>query len=141
MTTDAKKISNDCIGAWNSHDVNKVVSFYTDDCFYEDLAFGIVNHGKKELTAFVNTSFVDMPDLKFEVKSVFGAGAWGVTEWVMSGTFAHSSLPAMPATGKTFSLRGASIVQFRGGKIARETDYYNLTTFLQQVGLMPAQPK
>ena len=141
MATDIKKMTDDYILAWNSHDVNKILTFFTNDCIYEDLAFGIVNHGKKELTAFVNSSFVDIPDVKFEVKSVFGASDWGGMEWVMSGTFVHSSIPGIPATGKTFSVRGASISQLHNGKIIRNSDYYNLATFLQQVGLMPGQSK
>ena len=85
--------------------------------------------------------FVDFPDFKIETKSAFGAGDWSGSEWVMSGTFAYSSIPSMTATGKTFSVRGASVTQLRNGKISRNSDYWNMTTFLQQVGLMPGQPK
>ena len=141
MATDVKKIINDYVSAMNSHDVNKAVSLWADNGVYENLGTESVMHGKKELTDMLSASFVDIPDAKYELKSLFGANDWACTEWVLSGTHAHSSLSKIPATGKTFSLRGASIVQFRGGKIARETDYYNLTTFLQQVGLMPGQPK
>jgi hypothetical protein len=62
-------------------------------------------------------------------------------ERVDSGTFAHSHILAMTATGKTFSLRAASIVQLHKGKVIRQSDYYNAVTFMQQVGLMPMQPK
>ena len=141
MATDAKKMANDCNKAWNSHDVKKIMEFYTDDCIYEDVALGIVKHGKKELTDFLNSFFVDVPDVKFELKSVFGTGDWAGMEYVMSGTHVHSSIPTMPATGKTYSLRIASIVQLHKGKIIRQSDYWNMMTMLQQVGLMPGQPK
>jgi steroid delta-isomerase-like uncharacterized protein len=141
MATDVKKMMDDYVIAWNSHDVNKILSFVADDCTYEDLGLGIVNHGKKELTAFISSMLVDFPDFKFELKSVFGAGDWAGMEWVMSGTFAHSSIPGITATGKPFSIRGASIIQLHNGKISRSSDYYNMVTFLQQVGLMPGPPK
>ena len=141
MATDAIKMANDCNKAWNSHDVNKILGFYTDDCVFEDLGNGIVCHGKKEFTDYINMLFVDMPDLKWEVKSAFGNDEWQGNEWIMSGTFAHSSLPSMPATGKTFFVRQAGIYQLRNGKYSRESGYYNMVTFLQQVGLMPTQPK
>ena len=71
MAMDIKKMMDEYIKAWNSHDTNKIISFFTDDCIYEDVALGIVNHGIKETTAFVNTMAVDFPDFKLELKSVF----------------------------------------------------------------------
>ena len=143
MATDAKKMANDCNKAWNSHDVKKIMEFYTDDCVYEDLGNGIVCHGKKELTDCINSIFVDLPDVKWEVKSAFGTEDWAGIEWIMSGTHAHSTMTknAIPATGKTFSVRIAGIHQLRNGKYSRETVYVNMVTLLQQVGLMPGQPK
>ena len=141
MATDIKRWADDLFRAWNSHDVNKMVSFLTDDGIYEDVALGIVKHGKKEIVEFTNSMLLDSPDVKFELKSVFGTGDWAGIEYVMSGTHVHSSIPTMPATGKTFSVRIAGIFQLRNGKYSRHSDYYNLVTMLQQLGLMPAQPK
>ena len=141
MATDLKRRMNDYLAAWNSHDVERILSFFTDDVVYEDVAIGKVNRGKKEVKDFISSMIVDFPDFKFEMKSGFNAGDWSAGEWVMSGTFAHSSIPGLPATGKTFSVRGASITQLRKGKISRNSDYWNLTSFLQQVGLMPPPPK
>jgi steroid delta-isomerase-like uncharacterized protein len=143
MAIDAIKMANDCSKAWNSHDVNKIFDFYTEDCVYEDLGLGVVKHGKKEFTDYINTMFADFPDIKWEVKSAFGTNDWQGNEWIMSGTHAHSTMTknAIPATGKTFSIRVAGIYQLRNGKYSRESVYYNMATFLQQVGLMPGQPK
>jgi len=141
MATDMEKMMKDYIAAWNSHDVNKILSFFTDDCVYEDAALGVVNHGKKELRAFAKFIFTDMPDFKLEIKSAFSAGDWAVDEAVMTGTFAHSSIPGMQATGKRFSVRAASIRELRKGKISRNTDYWDRVTYMQQVGAMPAPPK
>jgi steroid delta-isomerase-like uncharacterized protein len=141
MATDIKKMANECNKAWNSHDVKKIMEFYADDCVYEDVALGIVKHGKKEIVEFTNSMLLDSPDVKFELKSVFGTGDWVGMEYVMSGTHVHSSIPTMPATGKTFSVRIAGIFQLRNGKYSRHSDYYNLVTMLQQLRLMPGQPK
>ncbi|MGD0794830.1 MAG: ester cyclase [Dehalococcoidales bacterium] len=141
MVTDAEKMMKNYTAAWNLHDVNKILSFFTDDCIYEDVALGLVNHGKKELTDFINRITLAYPDFKFEVKSVFQAGDWLADEWVMTGTWAHSSNPKMPATGKKFSIRGASVQELRNGKIRRNSDYWDRVTFRQQVGLVPATSK
>ena len=143
MATNIKKITNDCMAAWNSHDVNKILSFYTDDCIFEDVAVGLVNHGKKEFADFLNTSFINNPDIRWELKTFFGTDDWIGVEYVMSATHTHTtrSMPGVPDTGKTFSVRGSLILQLRKGKVSRESAYYNIATMLQQVGLMPAQPK
>ena len=141
MATDAEKMMGDYIAAFNAHDVEKILSFVTDDAVYECLGLGRVNHGKKELKDFLSSMFTDLPDFKLEVKSGFMAGDQGASEWVMSGTFAHSSIPGVPATGKSFSVRGTAITEFKNGKISRNTNYWNLVSFLQQVGAMPPPQK
>jgi len=135
MAKDIKKMMEDYILAWHSHDVNKIVSFFTDDCIFEDVALETAHRGKKEVTAFVSMLLIDFPDINFELKSVFGAGDWACMEWVWSGTHTHSSVPTIPVTGKTFSVREACVFQLRDGKFSRQSDYCNMTTFLEQVGL------
>jgi ketosteroid isomerase-like protein len=39
------------------------------------------------------------------------------------------------ATNKPFEVRGATVVDFRDGRISRNSDYWDLTTYLRQVGL------
>jgi len=141
MTMDMTKNIDEYKLAWNSHDVNKIIAFFTDDGIFDDVAQGTVYRGKKEVTAYLDTLFADMPDLKLDFKSVFGAGDWMGIEVVMSGTFAHSSMPGIKATGKTFSVRGVSALQLRNGQITRKSYYMNMVAFLQQVGLMPGPPK
>jgi steroid delta-isomerase-like uncharacterized protein len=126
---------------WNTHDVNKLIAFFTDDGIYDDVAQGTIYRGKKEVTDYLSSMFVDMPDLKVEFRSIFRDGDWMGIEVIMSGTFAHSSTPGMKATGKTFSVRGATVIQLRGGQIIRKSYYMNMAAFLQQVGLMPGKPK
>jgi ketosteroid isomerase-like protein len=40
----------------------------------------------------------------------------------------------LPASINSFRLRGASILTFRDGKRASVTDYYDMATFLTQLG-------
>ena len=141
MANDVEKMMMDYLAATNAHDLEKILTFFTDDCVYDCMPMGKVSHGKKELKDFFSSTFANMPDFKIEAKSGFNTGDWGAVEWVMSGTFAHSNIPGVPATGKSFSVRGASITEFRGGKISRNTNYWNLASMLQQVGTMSALPQ
>jgi steroid delta-isomerase-like uncharacterized protein len=120
---------------WSNHDMQRVASVFTDDCVYEDVALGVINRGKDELIAFGNGFIAGVPDLSVEVTSRFASGDLAAAEWTMSGTHT-GNLPGMPATGKTFSLRGVSTFQLRGKKLIRCSDYWDLATFQKQLGFM-----
>jgi hypothetical protein len=143
MAMDAKKMVEEFIKVVDSHDANKIISYFADDGVLENVPLGLVNKGKAEITAYTKTMLVDYPDINFELKSVFGSGDWAGDEWVMTGTFANNTMAknAVPATGRTFSVRGTSIYQIRNGKFSRESNYYDNVSFLQQVGLMPRRTK
>ena len=139
MNTDLQSMLGQANAAWKSHDVEKLAAFFTDDCVYEDVAFGRVNHGKEELKVYLNDTFAAFPDFKTEPKSFSIAGDLGGIEWVMSGTH-KGDIPGLPATGKSFSVRGASIIEVHEGKIKRQSDYYDMASLLRQLGVMPVSP-
>lgn len=130
------KVLDDWAVAWSVHDIDKLLSLFTDDCVYEDVTLGAVHHGKAELKGFADRLFAAFPDLKVELASGFIAGNWAGAEWTMSGTH-KGDLPELPATGKHFSVRGSTICELREGKIKRNSDYWDRVTFLKQLGIMP----
>jgi steroid delta-isomerase-like uncharacterized protein len=141
MATDMEKMVKDWFAAWNSHDTEKIGRFYTDDCIFEGVAMGAVCHGKNELTAYIKSMVIDYPDLKIEQKATFSSENWVSGEVIMSGTQVHSSNPAIPATGKRFSVRGAYISEWQKGKIKRHSYYQDQLAVMQQLGLMPGPSK
>lgn len=135
METDIEKLYKKYIAAWLAHDKEGVVSFFAEDCVYEDMALGTLNRGKPELKAFVQATLAAIPDFTIEPKSVFATVDRLASEWIMTGT-QTGDFPGLPATGKSFSVPVASIMEFQNGKIRRNTDYWNLASFQQQVGAM-----
>jgi len=53
----------------------------------------------------------------------------------MSGTH-KGDLPGIPATGKSFAVRGSTICELTAGKIKRNSDYWDMGAFLKQTGLI-----
>jgi len=74
-----------------------------------------------------------VPDLKVELESSSIQGSHGSIAWVFSGTD-----KGIYKTGKTFKVRGASVITLKGGKISRNVDYYDAATIMRQVGQLPA---
>ena len=134
----AERILDDWAAAWSSREPDKVLSLFTDNCVYEDVTFGAVNRGKKELRAFAEGVFAGIPDFKIELTAWHLADTWGGMEWAMSGTH-NGDFPGMPATGKRFSTRGVTILELQAGKIRRNSDYWDAAGVMRQVGLLPSQ--
>jgi steroid delta-isomerase-like uncharacterized protein len=122
--------------AWNSHDSAQVAALFTPDGVYEDLAFGLIAHGTDEITRFADGFFTAAPDLHIDLVAGFGNDDWAAAEWVFSGT--DTGGVAGTPTGKRFEVRGATIFALQDGKATRNTDFYNASTVLEQLGLLPA---
>jgi steroid delta-isomerase-like uncharacterized protein len=136
-TTDLGQALDEWAAGWSTHDIERVVSLCTDECIYEDVPLGVVNRGKQELRAFGHQVFDAFPDFKIELTSQFAEGDRALLEWVMHGTH-NGDLPGMPATGKGFSVRGATALYLTNGRISRNSDYWDMATLLTQLGLMPS---
>ena len=128
-------IADSWIGAWNSHDPEKVIAIFTPDVLFEDVTFGVSNHGSAELRKFAGSIFGAVPDAKFELVNASADRKSGSIEWVFSGTD-HG----LYKTGKKFSVRGVSVIDLHQGRISRELDYYDAASIMRQIGLL-ALPK
>ena len=110
--------------AWSSNNVERVAAYFTDDAIYEDVALGRVHHGKSAIKAFAQGTFDALPGFKMKQQSLVLGNGSAAFEWVMSGTYRE--------TGKSFSVRGVSVMQLENGKIRRNSDYWNMAEFQRQ---------
>jgi len=128
-------IAEKWIAAWNSHNPDKMLPLFTDDIFYEDVAFGEASHGSAEVRKFFVSEFEGVPDLDLKLLRANVHGGHGTIEWIFSGTD-----KGVFNTGKKFSVRGVSVIDVRDGKILRNLDFYDSATIMRQVGLLPTPP-
>jgi predicted ester cyclase len=102
VAIDTVKIIEDMIAAMNSWDLDKVASYFIDDCLCEDVPSGKVCHGIKEYIDLAKMVREEFPDRSLELKSAFSDGHKIASESVWSGTFANSRNPERPATGSMY---------------------------------------
>jgi steroid delta-isomerase-like uncharacterized protein len=124
------------IAAWNSHSPDKMLPLFTEDVVYEDVAFGEVSHGSAELRKFAAAEFEGVPDLELKLLRSSIHNSHGTIEWTFTGTD-----KGVFKTGKKFSVRGVSVIDVRDGKISRSLDFYDVSTIMRQVGVLPASPE
>ncbi len=78
--------------------------------------------------------------ITFTIKDIFGQGEKLVKVWNFKGTHTGDFF-GIPATGKTVSLDGTTIVRMSNGKIAEERDFFDNMDFMTQLGLVPPPAK
>ena len=124
---DQKRAIEEWAASWSAHDLERLLLLFTADVVYEDVPMGAVNRGVTELRAFAEQILARLPDITFELQSSFTDGSRGGAEWVMRGT-------RDPATGKRVEVRGVSVFEFDGDKVRRCSDYWDMATYLKQLG-------
>lgn len=134
FTPDA--FAREWIEAWDSRDIDRILTYYTEDAFYEDVptvenGWGVPSRGHQMIREALVEMFQEMPDLGFEFVSASDAGDRMVVEWIMTGTHYRDY------TGG-FSIRGVSVIKLKGDKIASVSDYYDAYLLLSQLGMVPA---
>ncbi len=126
------------LAAWNGHDSTKAAGYFADDVTYYDASVGKPVMGKEAAKTGVIDNFLNaVPDAVWKMKGTPVVQDDRVSfEWEFSGTNTGDWADGTKATGKTFSITGASIFGIKGGKIASQSDYYDALGFYKQLGLM-----
>ena len=140
MVTTERGCFDRYLDAWNRHDSAAVAHCMADDAVYEDVALGRVLHGPLAVAAFVEEATRASSDFHFEDVSMFIVEGAYATEWIMRGTN-DRDVQGVPATGRSFRVRGASVGKLdANGRIAENRDYYNLAEMFAQLGIQPPAP-
>lgn len=109
-------------------------SNFTKDVVMHSSSSDVV--GIDSMKAYYANFLTGFSNIQFNIKDVFGQGEKLVKHWNFKGT--HTGLFfGIPATGKTVSLDGTTLVRMAKGKIAEERDFYDNLDFMTQLGLIP----
>ena len=135
---DQVKVVDDYMAGWNAHDAARAASAFTDDVVYYDASIGTPQEGKANAEKNVIQAFLTaVPDCVWSRDStppVVGKDAIAF-QWTFSGTNTGPWSDGTKATGKKFTIKGATLIRLRDDKIAWQGDYYDAYGFYKQLGL------
>jgi steroid delta-isomerase-like uncharacterized protein len=117
-------------------DIDAAMDLVSDD-IVEDLAGVGVITGLTEERAFLTAFFGSFPDMKTEVIRVTADGRVVAVEWRRRGTFSGSPWQGLPASGRSFDLRGAAFVEVDDGLISYVTAYSDSAQLGRDLGILP----
>ncbi len=121
------------VAAWNSHDVNRIASLFAEDASCAEFGQGKVLLGPDEIRRYLTTIFRAVPDLTTTPTGhPVQSGERVLCEWIMTGT-PKDEFAGVPASGKRFEVRGATVFVTSGTKILRAADVFDLTSVARQL--------
>ncbi|HXX43410.1 MAG TPA: nuclear transport factor 2 family protein [Candidatus Acidoferrales bacterium] len=109
------------VAAFNSHDLDRVMSFFADDCVLEMPRgrdpWGTRYVGKAEVRKGLATRFEGLPDVHYSDDEHWVFGDHAVSQWTLTGT---------TKDGKKIRVRGCDLLEFRDGKVIRKDSYWKI---------------
>jgi ketosteroid isomerase-like protein len=107
--------------AFNRHDADAVMSFFTDDCVFETPSgpepCGRRLVGKDAVREGVAARFAGIPDVHYGDGTHWVLGDRGVSEWTLTGR---------TTDGQRLELRGCDLWTFRDGKVLKKDSYWKM---------------
>jgi steroid delta-isomerase-like uncharacterized protein len=122
--------------AWNSHDIENVLSFYSPEYIADDIGQASLLRGHKGLREMLETYWRAFPDLEFAVTDMVIERSRVATAWVAAGTH-QGTIMNIPPTGHKVEVRGVSIIDIEDGLIVRGQYIWDLAGMLRHMGLLP----
>jgi steroid delta-isomerase-like uncharacterized protein len=109
------------LDAFNAHDVDAIMSFFTEDCVFDTprgpAPGGRRLVGKQQVRKGFQARFDGIPDIHYDHARHWMCGDRGVSEWTIRGT---------QATGEPIEVRGCDLFEFTDGKISRKNSFWKI---------------
>ena len=109
------------LGAFNAHDLDRIMSFFAEDCVLEmprgGDAWGARYVGKAAVREGLRARLTGIPDVHYGEDTHFVADDTGISKWTLTGT---------TTAGERLEVRGCDFYTFRDGKIVKKDSYWKI---------------
>jgi ketosteroid isomerase-like protein len=100
--------------AWNAHDIDAIMALHTDDTLYHLHGEADVYRGSPAVAEKFATQLKQVPDIRFELKSLYGGGEHFVFEAVI--TYSGKN-------GEKATFDGVDVITIRDGLVVSKNSY------------------
>jgi steroid delta-isomerase-like uncharacterized protein len=134
-TEDNKALARRAYDVLNQGNLAAFYEVFTPDFVLHNASMTI--QGLEAYKQWLSMYLAAFPDAHFTLEDLIVEGDTVVVRQTFRGTH-KGDLPGLPATNKSCAIRGSTIFELQGDKIRRNSDYWDMVTFLKQVGVMPS---
>ncbi|OCK58733.1 nuclear transport factor 2 family protein [Bradyrhizobium sp. LMTR 3] len=120
---DIRSTLTDLCDAFNAHDLDLIMAFFSDDCVLEvprgSEPWGTRFEGKRNVREALATRFEGLPDVHYgnDEHFVDPTAETGISKWTLTGTTRE---------GTRKEVRGCDFYTFRNGKVIRKDSYWKI---------------
>jgi beta-alanine degradation protein BauB len=116
--TERKAMLDRFVGAWNAHDLDRIMASMTDDCVFWSSSGahpqGGVFEGREAVTETLAAIFRSFPDAAWTESRTTLLGSRALWEWTFVGT---------PSGGKTTRVLGVDILELVEDRVQRKNSF------------------
>ena len=137
---DLVKAARGVVDAFNGSDWEGCKAALTSDSVYDEVGTSRRIQGGAAIITCWQAWKQAMPDVKGTISQAFASGTTVVLEVAWKGTHTgplQGPSGTIPATGKQQTTRASWVLNFEGGKIKVSRQYFDMLSFLQQLGVLP----
>lgn len=139
---EVKRIDEQFLTAWNSHNVDALVALCADNIVWRDTGLPEPIRSKEGVRQYVQGWFTPFPDMRVRRINTVVAEDTVAVEVEFDGTHkgplqGPPGSPAIPPTGKKVTGKGAYFARIRNGKVVETSAHPDRAGLMMQLGLMP----
>jgi steroid delta-isomerase-like uncharacterized protein len=137
---DLIKVARGVVNAFNAGDWDACKAALVSDSVYDEIGTSRRIQGVAAIIPALQAWKQAMPDVKGTVNQAFASGDTVVLEITWNGTQTgplQGPSGTIPATGKQQTTRAGWVLNFEGGKIKDSRHYFDMLSFMQQLGVIP----
>ena len=124
--------------AWNSHDLDAIVSMHAPDMVFENHTAGERAEGE-EVREHIGAIFGTWPDIAFTTRRLYVRDGLVVQEWTATATHTNEMRRGdivAPPSGEVITWKGLDVIPFEDGLVKRKDVYSDSVSILRQLGLL-----
>ena len=122
--------------AWNSHNMDQVIRFYSPEYVGNDVGQPTLQRGHQGLREMLQTYWRAFPDLHFRVTDRMIEDSRVAILWVAEGTH-QGPIMNIPPTGHKVRVRGMSVIHVEKGLVIGGQYIWDQAGMLRHLGLLP----
>jgi steroid delta-isomerase-like uncharacterized protein len=124
------------LDAWNAHDVERALSFYSPEFAGEDVGIAQSFRGEVGVRHFIQHYLDAFPGLHITQDAALVNGDQVALSWTAQG-YHQGPLMNIPATGHSVTVRGMSFLTLHDNKIRKLVNVWDVAGMLRELGLLP----
>jgi steroid delta-isomerase-like uncharacterized protein len=142
VMADTVKIAKEMVDAFNASDWERSKKPLRSDSLYNEVGTGRKLRGSGEIIPVLQAWKEAMPDVKGKITKSLAADNTAFLEVTWEGTQTgplESPTGRIPASGKHMTTPAAWVFEFDGDKIKECRQYFDMLSFLKQIGALPSK--